>query len=51
MIKLNLAQEQYIPYIASDAKVTVASASVNASKTTVTLSGFPNDFEKNVEVP
>ncbi len=51
VIKLNLAQEQYIPYIASDAKVTVASASVNASKTTVTLSGFPNDFEKNVEVP
>ena len=48
---LDLAQPQYIPYIASDAKVTVASASVNASKTTVTLSGFPDDFEKNVEVP
>lgn len=48
---LDLAKQQYIPYIASDAKVTVASASVNASKTTVTLSGFPDDFEKNVEVP
>lgn len=48
---LDLAKQQYIPYIASDAKVTVANASVDASQTTVTLSGFPDDFEKNVEVP
>ena len=48
---LDLAQPQYIPYIASDAKATVANASVGDSQTTVTLSGFPDDFEKNVEVP
>lgn len=51
VIKLNLAQEQYIPYIAKDAKAEVAKSDADAESTTLTLSDFPKDFAPNVSVP
>lgn len=50
IIKLNLAQPQYIPYIAKDAKAEVAKSDADAKETTLTLSGFPEDFAQNVNV-
>lgn len=51
IIKLNLAQEQYIPYIAKDAKAEVAKPDADAKSTTLTLTGFPEDFKQEVKVP
>lgn len=51
VIKLNLAQEQYIPYIAKDAKAEVAKSDADAKSTTLTLTGFPEDFKQEVKVP
>lgn len=51
IIKLNLAQEQYIPYIAKDAKAEVAKSDADAKSTTLTLTGFPEDFKQEVKVP
>lgn len=51
IIKLNLAQPQYIPYIAKDAKAEVAKSDADAESTTLTLSDFPKDFAPNVSVP
>ena len=51
VIKLNLAQEQYIPYIAKDAKAEVAKPDADAKSTTLTLTGFPEDFKQEVKVP
>ena len=51
VIKLNLAENQYIPHIAKDAKAEVAKSDADAKETTLTLSGFPEDFAKNVKVP
>lgn len=51
VIKLNLAQEQYIPYIAKDAKAEVVKSDADAKSTTLTLTGFPEDFKQEVKVP
>lgn len=51
VIKLNLAQPQYIPYIAKDAKAEVAKSDADAKSTTLTLTGFPEDFKQEVKVP
>ena len=51
IIKLNLAQPQYIPYIAKDAKAEVAKSDADAKSTTLTLTGFPEDFKQEVKVP
>lgn len=50
VIKLNLAQPQYVPYIAEGAKAEVAEPDADAKETTLTLSGFPEDFAQNVNV-
>ena len=50
IIKLNLAQPQYVPYIAEGAKAEVAEPDADAKETTLTLSGFPEDFAQNVNV-
>lgn len=51
VIKLNLAKNQYVPYIAEGAKAEVAKSDADAKETTLTLSGFPEDFAKNVKLP
>ena len=51
IIKLNLAEKLYVPYIAKDAKAEVAKFDADAKETTLTLSGFPEDFAQNVKVP
>ena len=51
VIKLNLAEKLHVPYIAEGAKAEVAKFSADAKETTLTLSGFPEDFAKNVKVP
>lgn len=50
--KLDLEKEQYIPYTASDAKPEVTDAKIDDNnETTVSLDGFPEDFDKQVEAP
>ena len=51
IIKLNLAKELHVPYIAEGAKAEVAKFDADAKETTLTLSGFPEDFAQNVKVP
>lgn len=51
VIKLNLAKELHVPYIAEGAKAEVAKFSADAKETTLTLSGFPDDFSQSVSVP
>ncbi|UYJ30343.1 MAG: S-layer homology domain-containing protein [Clostridiaceae bacterium] len=51
IIKLNLAEKRYVPYIAEGAKAEVAEPDADAKETTLTLSGFPEDFAQNVKVP
>ena len=51
VIKLNLAKELHVPYIAEGAKAEVAKSDADAKETTLTLSGFPEDFAQNVKVP
>ena len=51
IIKLNLAKELHVPYIAEGAKAEVAKFSADAKETTLTLSGFPDDFSQSVSVP
>ena len=51
VIKLNLAENQYIPHIAKDAKAEVAKSDADAKSTTLTLTGFPEDFKQEVKVP
>lgn len=51
VIKLKLEKNQYIPHIAKDAKAEVAKFDADAKETTLTLSGFPEDFAQNVKVP
>lgn len=51
IIKLNLAKELHVPYIAEGAKAEVAKSDADAKETTLTLSGFPEDFAQNVKVP
>lgn len=51
IIKLNLAEKLYVPHIAKDAKAEVAKSDADAKETTLTLSGFPEDFAPNVSVP
>lgn len=51
IIKLNLAEKRYVPYIAEGAKAEVAEPSADAESTKLTLSGFPKDFEQKVKVP
>ena len=50
IIKLNLAEKRYVPYIAEGAKAEVAEPDADAKETTLTLSGFPEDFAQNVNV-
>lgn len=51
VIKLKLAEKLYVPHIAKDAKAEVARFDADAKETTLTLSGFPEDFAQNVKVP
>ena len=51
VIKLNLAEKQYVPYIAEGAKAEVAESDADAKSTTLTLTGFPEDFKQEVKVP
>ena len=51
VIKLNLAKELHVPYIAKDAKAEVAKSDADAKSTTLTLTGFPEDFKQEVKVP
>ena len=51
IIKLNLAEKLHVPYIAEGAKAEVAKFSADAKETTLTLSGFPDDFSQSVSVP
>ena len=51
IIKLNLAKELRVPYIAEGAKAEVAKSDADAKETTLTLSGFPDDFSQSVSVP
>ena len=51
VIKLNLAEKLYVPYIATGAKAEVAEPSADAKETTLILSGFPEDFKREVKVP
>lgn len=51
IIKLNLAKELHVPYIAEGAKAEVAKFDADAESTTLTLSGFPDDFSQSVSVP
>lgn len=44
VIKLKLAEKLYVPHIAKDAKAEVAKFDADAKETTLTLSGFPEDF-------
>ena len=50
VIKLNLAEKLHVPVI-SGAKAEVAKSAADAKETTLTLSGFPEDFAQNVKVP
>lgn len=50
VIKLKLAEKLYVPHIAKDAKAEVAKFDADAKETTLTLSGFPEDFAQNVKV-
>lgn len=51
IIKLNLEKELHVPYIAEGAKAEVAKSAADAKETTLTLSGFPDDFSQSVSVP
>ena len=51
VIKLKLEKNQYIPHIARAANAEVAKSDAGAKETTLTLSGFPKDFEPEVKVP
>lgn len=51
VIKLKRAEKLYVPHIAKDAKAEVAKSDADAKETTLTLSGFPEDFAQNVKVP
>ena len=51
VIKLKLAEKLYIPHIAKGANAEVAKSDAGAKETTLTLSGFPEDFAQNVKVP
>lgn len=51
IIKLNLAEKLYVPYIAEGANAEVAEPSADEESTKLTLSGFPKDFEQKVKVP
>ena len=51
IIKLNLAEKLHVPYIAEGAKAEVAKFDADAESTTLTLSGFPDDFSQSVSVP
>lgn len=51
IIKLNLEKKLHVPYIAEGAKAEVAKSDADAKETTLTLSGFPEDFAQNVKVP
>lgn len=51
VIKFNLAEKQYVPYIAEGAKAEVAESDADAKSTTLTLTGFPEDFKQEVKVP
>lgn len=51
IIKLNLAKELHVPYIAEGAKAEVAESDADAKSTTLTLTGFPEDFKQEVKVP
>ena len=51
VIKLKLAEKLYVPHIAKDAKAEVEKFDADAKETTLTLSGFPEDFAQNVKVP
>lgn len=51
VIKLNLAEKLHVPYIAKDAKAEVAKSDADAKSTTLTLTGFPEDFKQEVKVP
>ena len=51
VIKLKLAEKLYVPHIAKDAKAEVAKFDADAKETTLTISGFPEDFAQNVKVP
>lgn len=51
IIKLNLAEKRYVPYIAEGAKAEVAESDADAKSTTLTLTGFPEDFKQEVKVP
>ena len=50
VIKLNLAEKLYVPVI-SGAKAEVAKSDADAKETTLSLSGFPDDFSQSVSVP
>lgn len=50
VIKLNLAEKLHVPVI-SGAKAEVEKSAADAKETTLTLSGFPEDFAQNVKVP
>ena len=50
VIKLNLAEKLHVPVI-SGAKAEVAKSAADAKETTLTLSGFPEDFAQKVSVP
>lgn len=51
IIKLNLAEKLHVPYIAEGAKAEVAKSDADAKSTTLSLTGFPKDFEPSVTVP
>lgn len=51
VIKLKLEKNQYIPHIATGAKAEVVKSDADAKETTLTLSGFPEDFKREVKVP
>lgn len=51
VIKLNLAEKLHVPYIAEGAKAEVAESDADAKSTTLTLTGFPEDFKQEVKVP
>lgn len=51
IIKLNLAEKLHVPYIAEGAKAEVAESDADAKSTTLTLTGFPEDFKQEVKVP
>lgn len=51
VIKLNLEKKLHVPYIAEGAKAEVAKSDADAKSTTLTLTGFPEDFKQEVKVP